>query len=668
MALPNPLEAFTWGAGGARLTPEELAKRRQVEDALLARGVDTSPVGHWTQGLARVADAMAGSFRRGETDDASRQNASESQSLIAKLLSGGGGDAFPAAPGGGGQFPAAPVAGGGDYASQRVSQAHAVDLSGDKQAFVDALMPAALEASKRTGVDPRIIVAQAAQETGWGKSAPGNNYFGIKSHGKEGGQTFATHEVVNGQRVKINDSFRQFGSPGDSVAGYADFLLENPRYKPMMAAQGLDAQLQALGASGYATDPNYASSVGSIARGLPMPAAAANEAMATGQPIDPVQVASLDPSAGLSAAAPTSNGVPAAVSPQAQRVLATMMNPQPIGGALQAPDAPQQQVAQALMGSDTAALDQIPVMAGGNSGVGQPAQAAPQGINPAIIEALSSPYADAQTRQIAGILLKQSMDANDPATKLDMDYKRAQIAALNAKGAGGATEYGLNPQYGVDAKGNPVLIQIGKDGKSVQTALPQGVTLSKEPIKLDAGTHFVLLDPITRQAVGTIPKENRQEAFDKGIGGAEGKAVGEANIQLPQTIATAEQSLANIDAVINDPNLDYAVGAAGVLPAIPGTAQAGTVARIEQLQGAAFLQAFESLKGGGQITEVEGKKATDAIARLNRAQKKEDFVDALSDLRGIISSGLERARKKGGASAAPAAPTVIDGYTIEQVD
>lgn len=134
--------------------------------------------------------------------------------------------------------------------------------------FIDALMPHALVASQRTGIDPRIIIAQSAQETGWGRSAPGNNYFGIKSHSKGGGQTFTTHEYINGQRVKINDSFRQYGGIGDSVQGYADFMLENPRYRPMREAEGLDAQLAALGASGYATDPNYASSVGSIARSI----------------------------------------------------------------------------------------------------------------------------------------------------------------------------------------------------------------------------------------------------------------------------------------------------------------------------------------------------------------------------------------------------------------
>lgn len=143
-------------------------------------------------------------------------------------------------------------------------------MANSRTRFTNMLMPAAIREGRRIGVDPRIIVAQAAQETGWGRAAPGNNYFGIKSHGKSGGQTFATHEVINGKRVSINDSFRRFASPDESVKGYADFLSSNKRYRPMLQAKGIDAQIQALGASGYATDPNYASSISRIAKGIPM--------------------------------------------------------------------------------------------------------------------------------------------------------------------------------------------------------------------------------------------------------------------------------------------------------------------------------------------------------------------------------------------------------------
>src|SRR5262245_23616812 len=143
-------------------------------------------------------------------------------------------------------------------------------MTAQQQAFIQSLMPAAMAESQRTGVDPRIIIAQAAQESAWGKRAPGNNLFGIKSHGKAGGQTLATTEVINGRRVRVNDSFRTYKDPSESVRGYGDFILENPRYRRFRAAQGLDQQLAELQASKYASDPNYSNAVGSIARGINM--------------------------------------------------------------------------------------------------------------------------------------------------------------------------------------------------------------------------------------------------------------------------------------------------------------------------------------------------------------------------------------------------------------
>ena len=138
-----------------------------------------------------------------------------------------------------------------------------------KEEFMAAIYPTAIEVGKKTGVDPRIIVAQAALESGWGASAPNNNYFGVKSHGKSGGATMATKEVVNGKTVTEDASFRQYDSPADSVRGYGDFLMENPRYKNMREASSLEEQIQALGRSGYATDPAYADKIYSIATGLP---------------------------------------------------------------------------------------------------------------------------------------------------------------------------------------------------------------------------------------------------------------------------------------------------------------------------------------------------------------------------------------------------------------
>ena len=134
------------------------------------------------------------------------------------------------------------------------------------EAFVASIAPTAKAVAKELGIDPRVVIAQAALETGWGTSVKGNNLFGIKSHGKEDGLMVQTHEVVGGKRFKVRDSFRQYNSYDESIADYGSFLQQNKRYKPMLQAATLREQVEALGKSGYATDPEYADKVMAIAK------------------------------------------------------------------------------------------------------------------------------------------------------------------------------------------------------------------------------------------------------------------------------------------------------------------------------------------------------------------------------------------------------------------
>lgn len=108
----------------------------------------------------------------------------------------------------------------------------------------------------------------------------------------------------------------------------------------------------------------------------------------------------------------------------------------------------------------------------------------------------------------------------------------------------------------------------------------------------------------------------------------------------------ADMGLNVIDQLIASPGLGGVVGIRGKIPTIPGTDAAKSNALAEQLEGQAFLQAFQSLKGAGAITETEGKKASAAIARLNRSQSKTDYVQALNELRGILVETKARAAEK----------------------
>lgn len=67
--------------------------------------------------------------------------------------------------------------------------------------------------------------------------------------------------------------------------------------------------------------------------------------------------------------------------------------------------------------------------------------------------------------------------------------------------------------------------------------------------------------------------------------------------------------------------------------------------KIEFLKSNAFMQAFASLKGGGQITEKEGDAATAALAMLNRIQDPKEFTKGLTEFANIIRRGREKAKR-----------------------
>lgn len=134
------------------------------------------------------------------------------------------------------------------------------------ETFVKEMWPYAVDVGSRYGLDPVTIVTQAAIETGWGREVAGNNYFGVKSHGRPGGQVITTHEEIDGQRVKVQDSFRVYDSMAESVEDYARFLHENPRYAKAIAEDSHAAELAGITRAGYATDSGYMDLVAGVSK------------------------------------------------------------------------------------------------------------------------------------------------------------------------------------------------------------------------------------------------------------------------------------------------------------------------------------------------------------------------------------------------------------------
>jgi flagellar protein FlgJ len=149
------------------------------------------------------------------------------------------------------------------------SQLHAI---GDRAwpsnvaTFVAATLPAAKLVKATWRVPVAALIAQSAQETGWGSRVVANAYFGIKGRAPDGAAAkIATHEVVAGAKVAEVDEFRAYKDFAEAADDYGRFLNENRRYAGALAVADDPLKFVAeIAAAGYATDPKYGSNLKSI--------------------------------------------------------------------------------------------------------------------------------------------------------------------------------------------------------------------------------------------------------------------------------------------------------------------------------------------------------------------------------------------------------------------
>lgn len=155
--------------------------------------------------------------------------------------------------------------------AQQARSAIAQSLFPGKESFVRAVLPEARRAARALGVDPRVLVAQSALETGWGQSIlsdhagrSSHNLFNIKAgsywEGRSVGVT--TLEFSNGIAQRQRARFRAYGSFAESFADYIGLLRSQPRYAAALANADDPARfMRSLQQAGYATDPEYARKV-----------------------------------------------------------------------------------------------------------------------------------------------------------------------------------------------------------------------------------------------------------------------------------------------------------------------------------------------------------------------------------------------------------------------
>lgn len=137
----------------------------------------------------------------------------------------------------------------------------------DKQAFFEALLPAAIESEKKYGVPAELTLAQAALESGWAASPIGGyNIFGIKGTGPAGKTSVSTKEFYDGKWVNVKDGFAKYNNFGEAVERHGK-LFHNGYYDKAVTQFAQDRSTAAFidNIQGiYATDPKYSEKINSI--------------------------------------------------------------------------------------------------------------------------------------------------------------------------------------------------------------------------------------------------------------------------------------------------------------------------------------------------------------------------------------------------------------------
>lgn len=171
------------------------------------------------------------------------------------------------------------------------------------------------------------------------------------------------------------------------------------------------------------------------------------------------------------------------------------------------------------------------------------------------------------------------------------------------------------------------------------------------------------------------PAVERQVANSRAAGAQTGKSDAIALEKLPNAIATGTELIRKLDALLGDANVvggkvtfnkqapadgfENAFGVTGIAARnYPGSAAADFQAKVKEILGGAFLEAYETLRGAQGITDVEGKKATESRTRMSFDLSPAEFINAAREYRKTAAEALGRSETRlkslKGSSAAPA--------------
>jgi len=193
----------------------------------------------------------------------------------------------------------------------------------------------------------------------------------------------------------------------------------------------------------------------------------------------------------------------------------------------------------------------------------------------------------------------------------------------------------------------------------------------KEYLKVKRNPQYLNLgDKYVAPGTGETLTKGLSPEHTPEVRGAQEKAKKEADIStqaqadLPRIADQAQTAIDQINETLKAPGLESNFGMKGVFPNLPGSEAADAESMLKQIRGGVFLNAYNQLRGGGAITEIEGEKATDAYARMQKAQSVDAFKKAAQEYIGILKKGVARTQRTASGDVFNSSPASSEQNTL----
>jgi len=144
-------------------------------------------------------------------------------------------------------------------------------------------------------------------------------------------------------------------------------------------------------------------------------------------------------------------------------------------------------------------------------------------------------------------------------------------------------------------------------------------------------------------AIASVSQMLARAKFDEAQQAAEMKKVA-GQQQQKQAYDTAQDVINQVNYIKNHPGRMSGLGTLNPAQLVRGTEAYNFVNEMDKLKSQTFLANVQSMKGLGALSNKEGDKIQDAIAKLNPGMSKKEFDHSLGEINAIMLRAQQRAK------------------------